>query len=120
MFAAVREAQTAALGALRAGVSAAAVHRRAADTFKRLGYETRTEGTVREGFIHSTGHGVGLSIHESPVLGLGQGRLRSGNVVTVEPGLYYRDTGAVRIEDTVVVTAKGWSYLVPCEKRLEL
>jgi Xaa-Pro aminopeptidase len=63
---------------------------------------------------------VGLAIHEAPSVGLAEGRLKSGNVITVEPGLYYPDIGGIRIEDTVVVTPQGWRYLVPCEKRLEV
>ena len=50
----------------------------------------------------------------------GSARLRSGQVLTVEPGLYYRDTGGIRIEDTIVVTADGWRYLFPCEKTFEV
>ncbi len=84
------------------------------------GYTTQKTNGVSEGFIHSTGHGVGLAIHEAPSIAPNKRRLRSGNVITIEPGLYYSDIGGVRIEDTVVVTKTGWKYLVPCEKKLEI
>ncbi len=120
MFAAVKAAQTAALQEIRAGVACARVHRAAVAVFDRYGFETRRTETGFTGFIHSTGHGVGLAIHEAPSLGGTAGRLRAGDVITVEPGLYYPDTGGVRIEDTVVVTHEGWNSLAPCEKRFVL
>jgi Xaa-Pro aminopeptidase len=121
MYQAVRAAQAAALAAIRPGVKCATVHERAAAEMKRRGFATVMEGAEASGFIHGTGHGVGLSIHEEPALADGvDGRLRAGHVVTVEPGLYYPGFGGVRIEDTVVVTPGGWRYLAPCEKRLEV
>jgi len=120
MYHAVRAAQTAALGCVRAGVACRTVHRAAADEFSRRGFATRTQDGRPEGFIHGTGHGVGLSIHESPSVSQNETRLRSGHVITVEPGLYYPGVGGVRIEDTVVVTSTGWRYLAPCEKRFEV
>jgi len=120
MYQAVRSAQEAALSMLRAGTRGEAVHRAVEAEFSRRGFRTEPGRSGGAGFIHSTGHGVGLAIHEAPVLGPGGERLRSGNVVTVEPGLYYPGIGGVRIEDTVLVTDRGWSYLAPCEKRLEV
>ncbi len=120
MYQAVRAAQEAALALLRPGVSGDTVHQAVEREFDRRGFRTDRGKSANAGFIHSTGHGVGLAIHEAPSLGPGGGRLRAGNVVTVEPGLYYPGIGGVRIEDTVVITQKGWSYLAPCEKRLEL
>jgi Xaa-Pro aminopeptidase len=120
MYAAVKAAQSAALTCLKPYVRCATVHRRATQEVKRRGFRTGTESGRPFGFIHGTGHGVGLAIHEAPSLGLADGRLKAGNVVTVEPGLYYPDVGGIRIEDTVVVTPEGWRYLVPCEKNFEL
>ncbi len=119
MYVAVKAAQAAALKHMRPGASCAAVHRAAAEVFTRRGFETRRENERAVGFIHSTGHGVGLAIHEAPSLGASRSRLCVGDVVTVEPGLYYPDLGGIRIEDTVVVTEQGWRYLAPCEKHFE-
>jgi len=120
MYGAVKAAQNAALTCLKPHVKCATVHRRAAQEVKRRGFRTGTEKGRPFGFIHGTGHGVGLAIHEGPSLGLADGWLKAGNVVTIEPGLYYPDLGGIRIEDTVVVTPEGWRYLVPCEKKFEL
>ena len=120
MHAAVKEAQQAALRRLRPGVKTSAVHEVVEETLKRHGFETSVRDGVAQGFIHSTGHGVGLDIHEAPSIRNAPGILCRGHVVTVEPGLYYPDAGGVRIEDTVAVTARGWSYLAPMEERLEI
>jgi Xaa-Pro aminopeptidase len=116
MHRAVQKAQTRALGALRAGVRASTIHQGVVDAFERMGFKQGDRDGVPEGFIHGTGHGVGLEIHEAPSLGRQATVLRSGHVVTVEPGLYYADTGGVRIEDTVIVTRGGFEYLWPCPK----
>ena len=120
IYSAVRVAQNVALSSIKAGVKSATVHRCAEAEFKRRRFRTGAEDGKPFGFIHSTGHGVGLAIHEAPSVGRAEGRLKSGNVITIEPGLYYPDIGGIRIEDTVVVTPQGWRYLVPCEKRLEV
>lgn len=113
-YEAVKAAQAAALAVIRAGVSGRRVHAAAADCLARRGYKTGLLNGRAQGFIHSTGHGLGLAVHEAPSLGLRPGRLRAGNVVTVEPGLYYADRGGVRIEDTVEVTASGYRRLAAC------
>jgi Xaa-Pro aminopeptidase len=120
LYAAVRAAQAAALARVRPGARCAAVHAAAVAEFDHRGYATRREDDRAVGFIHGTGHGVGLAIHEAPAVTRSEGRLRAGHVITVEPGLYYPDIGGVRIEDTVVVTRGGWRYLAPCEKRFEV
>ena len=120
MFLAVKTAQAAALEQVRPGVKGVTVHRTAVREFCRRGFETGAADGRSYGFIHGTGHGVGLAIHETPSVSLGDARLKSGHVITIEPGLYYPDIGGVRIEDTVVVTPGGWKYLVPCEKRFEV
>ncbi|MBW2690651.1 MAG: aminopeptidase P family protein [Deltaproteobacteria bacterium] len=120
MYRAVRAAQYAALAKIRPGVKCSTVHGCAVTEFERRGFRTETIDSRCMGFIHSTGHGVGLAIHEEPALGQTDKRLRTGHVVTVEPGLYYPDIGGIRIEDTIVVTKTGWRYLVPCEKKLEV
>lgn len=120
MHRAVKIAQEEALASVRAGARVASIHQGVIDRFKALGFETRVKEGLPEGFIHGTGHGVGLEIHESPSVSLGDGILRAGNVVTVEPGLYYSHVGGIRIEDTVVVTRDGFDYLAPCSKTLTI
>ena len=93
----VLEAQQAGVAAVRPGVSAHDVDEAVRAVLRREGYE--------EQFLHSTGHGVGLEIHEEPWLRRGnQDLLRVGDVVTVEPGVYLSGEGGVRIEDMVLVT----------------
>lgn len=120
MYQAVKAAQAAALNHVRAGARAESIHRAATNEFEKRGFKTEIVDGKGSGFIHSTGHGVGLAIHEAPSVGPGAGRLRSGNVITIEPGLYYSGIGGIRIEDTVVVTPAGWRPLVPCERKFEV
>ncbi len=105
LVAAVRSAQLAALGTVRAGIDGRVVHDCVVDHFKSLGYETTRGPKGSQGFFHGTGHGLGLDVHEAPSLGRRESRLRAGAVVTVEPGLYYPGLGGCRIEDVVQVTA---------------
>ncbi|HOW96371.1 MAG TPA: M24 family metallopeptidase [Kiritimatiellia bacterium] len=120
MHEAVRRAQRAALRGIRAGAAVAPIHRAAQRALEAAGFATAGRGAEAEGFIHNTGHGVGLEIHEGPIVGDAPGRLRAGHVITVEPGLYYRRHGGVRIEDTIVVTAKGSRPLARCPDYFEL
>lgn len=114
MYDAVHEAKEFAVSLIKAGVSGADVHNAAADLFAEKGYVTA--GT--SGFIHSLGHGVGLAIHESPSLSVRGEVLEEGNVVTVEPGLYYPGTGGVRLEDMGAVTADGFDRFTTFEEEL--
>ena len=114
MYDTVHEAKELAVSLIRAGVSGADVHNAAADYFTKKGYVTA--GT--SGFIHSLGHGVGLAIHESPSLSVRGGVLEEGNVVTVEPGLYYPGIGGVRLEDMGAVTEDGFDRFTTFEEEL--
>ena len=120
MYRAVKAAQARALALLKPRVPLRAIHEAAAGELARRGYVTAMENGIPQGFIHSTGHGVGLDIHESPRLGPVDGVLRKGHVVTVEPGLYYPGTGGIRIEDTVVITAGGYRCLATFPRRFVL
>jgi len=120
LYNAVKAAQAAALRAVKPGVCADEVHSAARAVFEQRGYETKETDGRNVGFIHGTGHGVGLDIHELPRVGTSGETLETGNVITIEPGLYYPGLGGIRIEDTVVVTEKGWRYLAPCPKKFEL
>jgi len=120
LYAAVKAAQQAALRAVKPGVCADSVHAAAKAVFEKRGYKTEEVDGRHVGFIHGTGHGVGLDIHELPRVGTSGETLEPGNIVTVEPGLYYPGLGGVRIEDTIAVTEKGWRYLAPCGRKFEL
>ena len=120
LYQAVRAAQSAALRCVSAGVCSDEVHAAAQSVFVSRGYETGIREGHNVGFIHGTGHGVGLDIHESPRISAGGGILQAGQVITIEPGLYYPDLGGVRIEDTIIVTEEGWRYLAACEKKFEV
>jgi Xaa-Pro aminopeptidase len=115
------EAQEAALDALAAGVSGSEVHDAVCEVYEGAGLPTlRADDSAETGFIHTTGHGVGLDIHEYPRLSEQDDELEAGHVVTVEPGLYDPEVGGVRIEDLVVVTEDGHENLTDYEKRLRL
>ncbi len=106
------EAFEAALDAIEPGVTGEAVHDRVCDVIEDAGYATlRSDPETDTGFIHGTGHGVGLDIHEGPRISFTGGELEAGHVVTVEPGIYDPAVGGVRIEDLVVVTEDGYENL---------
>ena len=115
------EAKAAALDAVEPGASGAEVHDAACDVYEDADLPTlRSEPTTETGFIHSTGHGVGLDVHELPGVAPGADDLEPGHVVTIEPGLYDPDVGGVRIEDIVVVTEDGYENLTDYEETLIL
>ena len=108
----VRLAQFAALEAVKPGVKTATVHAAVEKVFADGGYETGLVDGRRQGFIHSTGHGLGLEVHEAPRLSPNSdGRLSKGMVFTVEPGLYYPGIGGCRFEDVVRVETGGYEPL---------
>ncbi|MEF8757759.1 MAG: Xaa-Pro peptidase family protein [Halobacteriales archaeon] len=108
-----REAFEAALETIEPGVTGEAVDDAVCDVYEDAGLPTlRDDESAATGFIHSTGHGVGLEVHENPSLGQGADeKLEPGHIVTVEPGLYDPEVGGVRIEDLVVVTEDGYENL---------
>ena len=117
----VFHAQKIALQKVRAGTSTAEIHQCVQQFFVQRGYQTGKRNGRMEGFFHGTGHGLGLEIHESPRIGAtSTGVLRAGQVVTVEPGLYYPKIGGVRLEDVALVTPTGAKNLTRFEKVLEI
>ncbi len=101
----VRSAQKKAISSLKRGVSGKTVHEGVVNYFKEKGYLTDFHNKPAKGFIHSTGHGLGLGLHEPLRLSAQSETLLSpGMVVTIEPGLYYPGLGAVRIEDVFTIT----------------
>ena len=109
LYRAVLEAQLAALNAVRSGVAAGKVDGAARDVLKRH--------KLDRAFLHSTGHGLGLEIHEPPrIARKDKTRLQTGMVITIEPGAYIDGLGGVRIEDTVLVTGSGCEVLTPTPK----
>lgn len=119
MYETVLAAQKKAFGMVKPGVKAADVHNAICDLFEEHGYDTYRSGS-KAGFIHSTGHGVGLDIHELPSVGENEALLEAGNVITIEPGLYYPEIGGIRLEDMVLVTENGCQNLTGLEKRFVL
>ncbi len=115
-------AYRAALEAVEAGVTGSDVHDAACDVYEDAGEPTlRSDPSTETGFIHSTGHGVGLDVHERPSVAPGGSELEPGHVITIEPGLYDPAVGGVRIEDLVVVTEDGYENLTdyPVSLRIE-
>jgi Xaa-Pro aminopeptidase len=111
MYKAVLESQLAAIDAVKPGVTSATVDRAARAVLRGYGLDKL--------FIHSTGHGLGLEIHEAPRLGRKDStKLAPGMAITIEPGVYLEGVGGVRIEDTVVVTENGCDVLTPTSKEL--
>ncbi len=108
----------AVLEAQLAGIAAVAPRKTAAQVDQATREVLRSAGLDRY-FTHSTGHGVGLEIHEPPRLAkLQEERLEPGMVVTIEPGIYVPGKGGIRIEDMVLVTGSGSQVLTPVAKEL--
>lgn len=113
MYRAVLEAQLAAIDAVRPGARTAAIDRAARSVLQGYGLD--------QAFTHSTGHGLGLEIHEPPRLGKKDKlKLRAGMAITIEPGVYLEGFGGIRIEDTVVVTERGCEILTPTSKEMRV
>jgi len=105
----VREAQETAIAAVRPGTSVGEVDAAAREVLRKAGFGRY--------FTHSTGHGVGLEIHEAPRIAAGQKQLlQPGMVITIEPGVYFPGKWGVRIEDMVAVSQDGCEVLTPTSK----
>jgi Xaa-Pro aminopeptidase len=114
----VYEAQKLALRKIRAGGSGGSLQAEVAEFFRQQGYPAEIRDGRWVGFFHGLGHGFGLAIHEQPRIA--KTNFKTGQVLTVEPGLYFPGVGGVRIEDDGVVTENGFKVLSKFEKQLEV
>lgn len=120
IYATVQAGQKIGFDQIRNGINGKQVHQNILDLFEARGFHTgRSKGRM-QGFFHGTGHGLGLDIHEAPRIAPVDATLRTGHVVTVEPGLYYLGIGGVRLEDVVLVTSNGNRNLTDCPQFLEI
>jgi len=115
MYEAVRDAKALGISMVRAGAVGADLYRATVEFFRDRGYESDTRG-----FTHSLGHGVGIEVHEEPSIGPQGGTLSTGNVITIEPGLYYPGTGGIRLEDMGAVTETGFDRFTQYGEELTL
>ncbi|MDD3190552.1 MAG: Xaa-Pro peptidase family protein [Candidatus Pacebacteria bacterium] len=121
IYSTVLSAQRRALESVRAGIKISSLEKNVREQFHGAGYETEHDDKVSQGFIHSLGHGVGLDIHEAPFVGrMNENELKAGNIITIEPGLYFPKIGGVRIEDMVLVKDGGSENLTKFPKTLEI
>jgi Xaa-Pro aminopeptidase len=121
LFNTVRQGQKSAFAKIRSGAATNGIHCAVQIYFEQQGFVTGKHNGRMQGFFHGTGHGLGLEIHEAPRIGAtSNGVLKAGQVVTVEPGLYYPEIGGVRLEDVVLVTKTGNRNLTKFEKVLEI
>jgi Xaa-Pro aminopeptidase len=119
-YEAVQRAQEKGIAMVAPGMNGRLVHQAIQQDMESYGYKTERRNGVAVGFFHGTGHGLGLDVHEAPRVNSSDHILKKGEVVTVEPGLYYPGVGAVRIEDLLVVTDKGHRNLTVYPKKLEI
>ena len=118
-----RESLERSLEGVRAGVAGKELHRISCEPYERAGLPTQLTKApgeaLEEGFYHSLGHGVGLEVHEAPLLGRATDVLVAGDVVTLEPGCYRQGFGGCRLEDLVLVTEDGAELLTDFPYELE-
>jgi len=124
MYDAVLKAQELAISMVKPGTACKDIQRAVEKFFIDAGFVTSGKGedfTYAEGFVHGVGHGVGLKVHEKPRIKKGsKDFLQEGDVITIEPGLYYKKVGGVRVEDMVLVTKTGHRNLTARGKKFIL
>jgi len=116
----VRSGQDIGLSMVANGMDGINIHKAITEYFDQQGFPTKNIRGKQTGFFHGTGHGVGLEIHEAPGISTKSDILKTGQVVTVEPGLYYPSLGGVRLEDMVVVRENGCDNLTRHKRQLEI
>jgi Xaa-Pro aminopeptidase len=121
LYSTVEQGQKIAFKLMRPRVPTSNVHKAVQEFFVSEGYKTGKKNGRMCGFFHGTGHGLGLEIHEPPRTSTYSiGELKTGQVVTVEPGLYYPEIGGVRLEDVALVTSGAARNLTRFEKVFEI
>lgn len=122
MFETVFEAKNSSLDAINAGALGSEIYDVCCDIIEKSGYETtRKEKKVNNGMNHGLGHGVGLQIHENPTINeFAKSPLREHTIVTVEPGIYNRHIGGIRLEDIIEITKNGFNNLTEMNTILEI
>ncbi|GAX62477.1 Xaa-Pro aminopeptidase [Candidatus Scalindua japonica] len=120
MYKAVASAQELVFKSAGNGISGDTIHRKVMKHLTSLGFKTGKAKGKMQGFFHGTGHGVGLDVHEPPRISKVKCTLQTGNIVTVEPGLYYPGIGGVRLEDMILITDDGCRNLTKSPKVLEV
>jgi len=120
LYQTVREGQNIGLSMVANDVDGMQIHNAITAHFDQQGFPTKMVRGKQTGFFHGTGHGVGLEIHEAPRISTKSDILQTGQIVTVEPGLYYPRLGGVRIEDMVVVRDGGCDNLTRHKRQLEI
>lgn len=120
MYKAVESAQNLVFNSAKNGSKGNVLHKNVVKHLKSLGFKTgKTKGKMK-GFFHGTGHGVGLDVHEGPSISKRKCTLKTGNVVTVEPGLYYPGIGGIRLEDIILIKDYGCVNLTKSPKIFEV
>lgn len=119
---AVKTARDNAISKVKPGAIPSVIHKEANGDLEKMGFKTgRTSDGRYYGFFHGLGHGVGLEIHENPrVDALSSKPLEAGNVITIEPGVYYSEWGGVRLEDLIAVTRDGCQNMTKYPSVLEI
>lgn len=119
---AVLEAQEKAFEVLQngAGIKAREIHEKVCSSLEKKGYPTLRSGAESKGFIHSTGHAVGLDLHEPPKIAENEDELKEGMILTIEPGLYNPEIGGLRLEDMILVKENGYENFNSMQKNIQI
>ena len=120
MYKAVESAQELVFKSANNGARGDVIHRKVMTHLTSLGFKTGKIKGKMQGFFHGTGHGVGLDVHEPPRISKSKCTLKTGHIVTVEPGLYYPGVGGVRLEEMILITDEGCTNLTKLPKALEV